>query len=85
MAASNLQNVLSALRKEEGILTSQLGKVRDAIAALGGVTEDYRRRQRVRRVRTVARNVRKVTAAQRKAVSARMKKYWANRRKQQAK
>jgi len=36
-------------------------------------------------VKTVVRNVKKVTAAQRKAISARMKKYWADRRKQQAK
>ena len=85
MATSNFQNALSALRKEEGILRSQLGKVRDAIASLGGVGKDYRRRQRARRMKTVVRNVKKVTAAQRKAISARMKKYWADRRKQQAK
>jgi hypothetical protein len=34
---SRLGQVLSALRIEEGFLEAQLGKVRDAIGALGGV------------------------------------------------
>jgi len=76
-----LQQVLDALRKEEGLLESQLGKVRDAMAALGGVGQAYQRRQRVRRARTIARNARAMTAAQKEAVSLRMKKYWAERRK----
>jgi hypothetical protein len=79
--SSRLGQVLSALRREQSVLQAQLGKVTDAIAALGGVGREYRRRQRVRQVKTVARKVRKMTAAQRKAVSARMKKYWAERRK----
>ena len=82
MAKSNrLGRVVSALRQEEGFLQGQLGKVRDAIAALGGVGKEFQRLRRTRRVKTVARNVSKMTAEQRKAVSARMKKYWAERRK----
>ena len=79
--SSRLGQALSALRQEEGILEAQLGKVRDAIAALGGVGKEYRRVRRARELKTVVRNVRKMSAAQRKAVSARMKKYWAGRRK----
>lgn len=82
MAKSNrLGQVVSALRQEEGFLQGQLGKVRDAIAALGGVGKEFQRLRRTRQVKTIARNVRKMTAAQRKAVSERMKKYWAERRK----
>ena len=79
--SSKLGQVLSALRSDEGFLEAQLGKVRDAIGALGGVGKEYQRLRRTRQVKTVARNVKKMTAAQRKAVSARMKKYWAERRK----
>jgi hypothetical protein len=79
--SSRLGQVLSALRVEEGFLEAQLGKVRDAIEALGGVGKEYQRLRRTRQVKTVARNVKKMSAAQRKAVSARMKKYWAERRK----
>jgi hypothetical protein len=83
--SSRLGQVLSALRLEEG-LEAQLGKVRDALAALGGVGKEYQRLARTRQAKTVARkvrkrNVRKMSAAQKKAVSARMKKYWAERRK----
>ena len=78
---SRLGQVLSALRTEEGFLEAQLGKVRDAIGALGGVGKEYQRLRRTRQVKTVARNVRTMSAAQKKAVSARMKKYWAERRK----
>ena len=82
MAKSNrLGQVLSALRQEQGFLEAQLGKVRDAIGALGGVGKEYQRLRRTRQVKAVARNVRKMSAAQKKAVSARMKKYWAQRRK----
>jgi hypothetical protein len=85
VAKSNrLAQVLTALQKEQGILESQLGKVRDAIAALGGVAREYRVRQGVRKAKTVARNVRTMSAAQRKSVSLRMKKYWAERRKAKA-
>ena len=80
--SSRLGQVLSALRVEEGFLEAQLGKVRDAIGALGGVGKEYQRLRRTRQVKAVARNVRKMSAAQKKAVSARMKKYWAARRKQ---
>ena len=78
---NRFHSVLSALAKEESVLESQLGKVRDAIAALSGVGRAYQRRQAMRKVKTVARNVRTMTAAQRKAVSERMTKYWAARRK----
>jgi len=80
--SSRLGQVLSALRLEEGFLEAQLGKVRDAIGALGGVGKEYQRLRRTRQVKTVVRNVRKMSAAQKKAVSARMKKYWAERRRQ---
>jgi hypothetical protein len=79
--SSRLGQVLSALRREQGFLEAQLGKVRDAIGALGGVGKEYARLRRTRQVETVVRNARKMSAAQRKAVSARMKKYWAERRK----
>ena len=86
MAKSNrLEQVLAVLRKEESFLQAELGKVRDALAALGGVGKDYQRRQAIRQVKTVAKNVRKMTEVQKKAVSARMKKYWAARRKTQGK
>ena len=81
--SSRLGQVLSALRQEQGFLEAQLGKVRDAIGALGGVGKEYQRLRRTRQVKAVARNVRKMSAAQKKAVSARMKKYWAARRKQE--
>ena len=81
MAKSRLGQVLSALRREQGLLEAQLGKVRDAITALGGVGQEYQRLQRNRQIKTIVRNARKMSAAQRKAVSARMKKYWAERRK----
>ena len=77
---SQFKAALAALRKEESVLRTQLGKVQDAIAALGDVRADYRVRQQVRRVKTVSKNARTMTAAQRKAVSERMKKYWAARR-----
>jgi hypothetical protein len=78
--SSRLGQVVSALRREQGLLEAQLGKVRDAISALGGVGKEYQRLQRKREITTIVRNARKMTAAQRKAVSARMKKYWAERR-----
>ena len=78
---SQLQHVLATLRKEEGVLRRQLGKVEDAIAALSDVRADYKLRQGVRRAKTVSKNARTMTESQRKAVSARMKKYWAERRK----
>jgi ABC-type phosphate transport system auxiliary subunit len=82
VAKSNrLSQVLTVLQKEEGMLEAQLGKVRDALSALGGVAREYKIRQGVRKAKTVARNVRKMSAAQKKAVSVRMKKYWAERRK----
>jgi len=79
--ANRLRPVIDALQKEESVLAAQLNKVRDALAALGGASREYRRRQTVRKAKTVVRNVRKMTAAQRKAVSKRMKKYWAEQRK----
>ncbi|MDA1186095.1 MAG: hypothetical protein O2930_15830 [Acidobacteria bacterium] len=82
MAKSHrLGQVLAALRKEESFLQAEIGKVRDAMAALGGVGKEYQRRQDIRQVKAVVRNVRKMTAAQKKAVSARMKQYWAARKK----
>ena len=82
--SSRLGQVLSALRQEQGFLEAQLGKVRDAIAALGGVGKEYQRLRRTRAITTVVGNARKMSAAQKKAVSARMKKYWAERRKAKA-
>lgn len=41
--SSRLGQVLSALRLEEGFLEAQLGKVRDDLAALGGVGNLKRR------------------------------------------
>jgi hypothetical protein len=78
---NRLRQVLDSLRKEQSLLQSQLAKVSDAIAALGGVGKEYQRRQRIRKVKTAARRIVKMTAAQRKAVSQRMKAYWAARRK----
>jgi hypothetical protein len=77
---NRLRQVLDSLRKEQSLLQSQLAKVSDAIAALGGVGKEYQRRQRIRKVKTAARRIMKMTAAQRKAVSQRMKAYWAARR-----
>jgi hypothetical protein len=82
VAKSNrLSQVLAALQKEESVLDAQLGKVRDAIAALGDVARDYKVRRGVRKAKTVARNVREMSAAQRQAVALRMRQYWAKRRK----
>ena len=78
---SRFARVITVLQKEEGVLAAQLGKVRDAIAALSDVPGDYRLRRRVRKAKTVARNVRKMSVAQRKVVALRMKEYWAKRRK----
>lgn len=82
MPTSNrLAQVLAVLQKEESVLDAQLGRVRDAIAALGDVARDYKVRRGVRKAKTAARNVRKMSAAQRQAVALRMKAYWAKRRK----
>ena len=82
MGKSNrLAEILAALQREESVLDAQLGKVRDAIAALGDVGRDYKVRQGVRKAKTVARNVRTMSTAQRKAVALRMREYWAKRRK----
>jgi hypothetical protein len=74
---NRLRQVLDSLRKEESDLESQLGKVRDAIAALGGAS-----REPIQKARLVVRKRRGMTAAQKAEVSKRMKKYWAARRKQ---
>ena len=79
--ANRLAKILVVLQKEESLLDAQLGKVRDAIAALGDVGRDYKVRRGVRKAKTVARNVRTMSTAQRKAVALRMKEYWAKRRK----
>ena len=78
---TRFQSLLTALAKEKSLIESQLAKVSDAIAALGGVGKAYQRRQRIRKVKTAARKVVKMTAVQRKAVSDRMKRYWAESRK----
>ena len=70
------RQVLDALRKEASLLESQLGKVRDAIAALGGTS-----REQAQKVKAVVRKRRGMTAAQKAEVSKRMKAYWAARRK----
>ena len=86
VAKSNrLEQVVAVLRTEESVLRAELGKIRDALAALGGVGKDYQRRQAIPQVKTVAKKRRKMTAAQKKAVGARMKKYWAARRKAKGK
>jgi hypothetical protein len=72
-----LRQVLDSLRKEQSILESQLGKVRDAIVALGGAST---RREQTKRARPVARKRRGMTATQKAAVSKRMKAYWAARK-----
>jgi hypothetical protein len=72
-----LRQVLDTLRKEESSLESQLGKVREAIAALGGTS---RPAQRGRTAKGVARKRRGMTAAQKAEVSRRMKAYWAVRK-----
>jgi hypothetical protein len=74
---NRLRYVLDSLRKEESLLGSQLGKVRDAIAALGGTSM---RREQTQKVKPIARKRRGMTAAQKAEVSKRMKKYWAARR-----
>ena len=82
MAKTNrLDKVIASLRGEETFLEAQLGKVRDAIAALGGVKQTYQRKQKARKVKSAVRKVRKMTAAQKAEVSKRMKKYWAARKK----
>lgn len=81
MAKSNrLAQVLAVLQKEESVLDAQLGKVRDAIAALGDVGRNYKVRRGLRKAKTVARNAREMSTAQRKAVALRMREYWAKRR-----
>lgn len=72
-----LRQVLDTLRKEASSLESQLGKVREAIAALGGASSPAQERQSGK---PVARKRRGMTAAQKKAVSKRMKAYWAARK-----
>lgn len=70
-----LRQVLDTLRKEESSLDSQLRKVRDAIAALGGTSS-----RQTGRAKPGARKRRGMTAAQKAEVSKRMKKYWAHRK-----
>ena len=74
---NRLRQVLDSLRKEASLLESQLGKVRDAIAALGGSSSS---RGPAERAKPVRRKRRGMTAAQKAEVSKRMKKYWAARR-----
>ena len=52
---TRFQSLLTALAKEKSLIESQLAKVSDAIAALGGVGKEYQRRQRIRKVKTAAR------------------------------
>ena len=73
---NRLRQVLDSLRKEQSLLELQLGKVRDAIAALGGTS-----REQTQKTKPMARKRRGMTAAQKAEVSKRMKKYWAARRK----
>lgn len=72
---NRLRQVLDSLRTEQSLLESQLGKVRDAIAALGGTS-----RESIQKAKPIARKRRGMTAAQKAEVSNRMKKYWAERR-----
>jgi len=82
---NRFENVIAALKAEESLLTAQLGKVRDAMGALGDVPADYKRRQQVRAVKRVVKNARKMTAEQKADVSKRMKAYWLKRKKAQGK
>jgi hypothetical protein len=70
-----LRQVLDSLRKEQSLLQSQLAKVSDAIAALGGTS-----REQSQKSKPVARKRRGMTAAQKADVSKRMKAYWAARK-----
>ena len=76
---NRLRQVLDSLRKEESLLESQLAKVRDAIAALGGTS-----REQTQKAKPSARKRRGMTAAQKAEVSKRMKAYWAKRRAKKA-
>lgn len=82
---TRFEKVVAALKEEESLLAAQLGKVRDAMAALGDVPAEYRRRQRVRAVKQVVKKARRMTAEQKAEVSRRMKSYWQKRKKAQAK
>ena len=82
---TRFDKVIAALKEEEALLAAQIGKVRDAMAALGGVPAAYQRRQRVRAVKRVVTNARQMTAEQKAEVSRRMKAYWLKRKKAQAK
>ena len=78
---TRFQNLLALLAKEKAVIESQLGKIDDAIAALQGAGQTYKRRQQIRKVKAVARKVRAMSAAQKAAVSKRMKAYWAAKRR----
>ena len=50
---TRFHSLLTALAKEKALIESQLAKVSDAIAALGGVGKEYQRRQRIRKVTVI--------------------------------
>jgi hypothetical protein len=66
-----------------------LNRLRDEIAAIERAFPEFAtpagRRATAQAVRTSRKSARRMSAAARKAVSQRMKKYWAERRKTQAK
>ena len=76
-----LKAVINALHQEERLLSAQLGRVQDAIAALSDVTLADRVRPEAHATKTAPKTRRTMTTEQRSAVSTRMKKYWAERRK----
>ena len=87
----SIQELISDLRKAESQLVRQLGGIRNAISSLemgSAVSPSVPHRGPGRPAKTNGANpVRKrrgMSAAARKAVSARMKKYWAERRKANA-
>ena len=76
---TRVTQVISALRKEESVLQTQIGRVRDAIAALRDARTDYKVRQAVRKAKTVAKNARTMTAARKRVVSDRVRTSWIAR------
>jgi hypothetical protein len=85
----SFQELISDLRKAESQLVRQLGGIRNAISSLemGGAVSPASRGEKRAIVNgaTPTRKRRAMSAAARKAVGLRMKKYWAAKRKAEAK
>jgi len=86
---AGFQELITDLRRAEAQLVRQLGGIRGAISSLemSGEVSPAIRPGREASANGVApvRKRRTMSAAARKAVGARMKRYWAQRRKAQAK